>query len=179
MPEIEIRPASLEDIPALSALDHSYTSDFVWQMEMQVEEGKTAVSFREIRLPRSVRVDYPRTPETTLADWEQQGGILVARLSDEPVGYAALMPNLAPATAWMTDLVVKRRLRRQGIGSALVLAAQEWGLHHSCRTLILEMQPKNYPAIHLAQKLGFDFCGYNDRYFLNHDIGLFFAKTLR
>jgi ribosomal protein S18 acetylase RimI-like enzyme len=180
MPEIEIRPASPEDLPTLCALDHSYTSDFVWQMEVQTEEeGKTAISFREIRLPRSVRVDYPRAAGTLLADWEQWAGILVARLAGDPVGYAALMLDLAPATAWMTDLVVKRRLRRQGIGSALVLAAQEWGLHQTCRNLILEMQPKNYPAIHLAQKLGFDFCGYNDRYFLNHDIGLFFAKTLR
>jgi hypothetical protein len=41
------------------------------------------------------------------------------------------------------------------------------------------MQPKNYPAICLAQKLGFDLCGYNDRYFANQDIALFFAKNLR
>jgi hypothetical protein len=31
----------------------------------------------------------------------------------------------------------------------------------------------------MAQKLGFEFCGYNDRYFANRDIGLFFAKSLR
>jgi ribosomal protein S18 acetylase RimI-like enzyme len=45
--------------------------------------------------------------------------------------------------------------------------------------MVLEMQPKNYPAIQLAQKLGFDFCGYNDRYYANRDIALFFAKGLR
>ena len=72
-----------------------------------------------------------------------------------------------------------RRLRRQGIGSALLLAAEEWGSTHDCRRLVLEMQPKNYPAIQMAQKLGFDFCGYNDRYFAKHDIALFFAKALR
>jgi hypothetical protein len=31
----------------------------------------------------------------------------------------------------------------------------------------------------MAQKLGFDLCGYNDRYYPNHDIALFFAKSIR
>jgi ribosomal protein S18 acetylase RimI-like enzyme len=89
------------------------------------------------------------------------------------------MFNIAPVTTWVTDLAVKRRLRRQGIASALLLAAQEWGAHQNSRNLVLEMQPKNDPCIHLALKLGFDFCGYNDRFYANHDIGLFFAKGLR
>jgi ribosomal protein S18 acetylase RimI-like enzyme len=179
MPEIHIRPATSADIPALMAIDHDYSSDFVWQMEIQAEEGRIGVSFRQIRLPRSVRVEYPRAVRNLSNEWKQRDGILVALLDEQPVGYISLMLNSAPLTAWATDLAVARRLRRQGIGSALVLAAQEWGEAHDCRRLVLEMQPKNYPAIQMAQKLGFDFCGYNDRYYANHDIGLFFAKGLR
>jgi ribosomal protein S18 acetylase RimI-like enzyme len=186
MPEIEIRPAKSDDIPLLAALDHTYISDYVWQMEVdRVEEGQVngcvehSVHFRQVRLPRSVRVEYPRTPRHLTESWTQRDGLLVACLAGEPIGYISLMLNLTPLrTAWATDLAVKRRLRRQGIGSALVLAAQEWGAGQDCRYLMLEMQPKNYAAIHLAQKLGFDFCGYNDRYYANHDIGLFFAKAL-
>lgn len=179
MPEINIRPAVSTDIPTLMALDHSYVSDYAWQMEIQSEEKSTNVSFREIHLPRSVRVDYPR-PVHTLADtWTHRSGMLVALMNDEVVGYVSIELGIAPLTAWVTDLAVLRRMRRQGIGSALLLAAQEWGSQHDCRRLVLEMQPKNTPAIHLAQKLGFDFCGYNDRYFANHDIGLFYARPLR
>jgi ribosomal protein S18 acetylase RimI-like enzyme len=77
----------------------------------------------------------------------------------------------------MTDLVVAGRLRRQGIGSALVLAAQDWVANHSkSRRLVFAMQPKNFPAINLSQKLGFDFCGYNDHYYPNQDIAIFFEK---
>jgi ribosomal protein S18 acetylase RimI-like enzyme len=47
------------------------------------------------------------------------------------------------------------------------------------RRIILEMQPKNYPAIKLTQKLGFELCGYNDHYYANQDIALFFSKWLR
>lgn len=179
MPEIEIRPAVASDIPVLMAIDHTYSSDYVWQMEIQAEEKSIAVNLREIRLPRSVRVEYPRPIHTLADDWTRRSGLLVATLEAEAVGYVSLMLDIAPITTWVTDLVVVRRVRRQGIGSALVLAAQEWGEQHNTRRLVLEMQPKNHSAIKMAGKLGFTFCGYNDRYFANHDIGLFFAKSLR
>ena len=35
MPQIEIRPAKSEDIQALISLEHSYVSDYVWQMEIE------------------------------------------------------------------------------------------------------------------------------------------------
>lgn len=180
MPEIEIRPAVATDIPILIELDHNYMTDFVWQMELQQQdEGQIQIGFREIRLPRSVRVEYPRSPRSLLVDWTEYHGLLVGVLEGEVIGYIGMHLNLAPLTTWVTDLAVKRRQRRQGIGSALVLAAQEWGLAHESRNLVIETQPKNHPAIRLAQKLGFEFCGYNDRYFANRDIGLFFAKSLR
>jgi len=178
MPEIEIRPVNPADVPLLAAIDHNYTSDYVWQMELQSEEGQVGVSFRQVRLPRSVRVDYPRSPKNLPSDWMQRSGILVALLEGQAIAYISLMLNIAPATTWVSDLVVIRRLRRQGVGSALLLAAQEWARQHATYRIIIEMQPKNYPAICMAQKLGFDFCGYNDRYFANHDIALFFGKSL-
>jgi ribosomal protein S18 acetylase RimI-like enzyme len=184
MPEIEIRPAVEIDIPLLVELDHNYVSDYAWQMEIRraetvsKDESEIYAGFRQIRLPRSVRVDYPRQPQALLKDWSGRSELLVATHENQPVGYISLMLGIAPLTAWVTDLVVKRRLRRQGIGSALLLAAHDWGLHQDIRNLVLEMQSKNYPGIQLAQKLGFDFCGYNDRYYANHDIALFFAKSL-
>jgi ribosomal protein S18 acetylase RimI-like enzyme len=178
MPEIEIRPAGPADIPHLMAIDHDYSSDFVWQMELQGEEGQVGVSFRQVRLPRSVRVEYPRSPGRLAEDWNQRPGLLVALLEGQIIAYISLMLHIAPVTTWVTDLAVVRRLRRQGVGSALVLAAQEWARQHQTYRIILEVQPKNHPAIRMAQKLGFDFCGYNDRYFANQDIALFFGKSV-
>ncbi len=186
MPEIEIRPAISSDISYLIALDHGYTSEYVWQMEMRrgaqtslVSEPVRRVYFRQIRLPRSVRVDYPRPPRSLADDWSSRSGILVALLEGRPIGYASLMLNIAPLTAWVSDLVVDRPLRRQGIGRALLLASMEWAEHMESSNLVLEMQPKNYPAIQLALKLGFELCGYNDRYYADHEIGIFFGKWLR
>lgn len=179
MPEIQIRPAVVEDIPTLIDLDHSYVSDHVWQMEIRQEEKDVSIAFRQMQLPRSVRVDYPRAPAALAKNWEQRSALLVAELQGELIGYISMMQEIAPLSTWVTDLMVMRRLRRQGVGSALILASQQWARHKGSRRLVLEMQPKNYPAICMAQKLGFDLCGYNDRYYPNHDIALFFAKSLR
>lgn len=177
MPAIQIRPAIESDIPSLVAFDHSYTSDHVWQMELQAGNGEIAVRFREVRLPRSVRVEYPHSPKDLALDWKTRSGLLVAVLEGQPVGYVSLMQNVVPFATWITDLVVALRLRRQGIGSALMLAAQEWAsTRPESRRLVVEVQPKNHPAVCLVQKLGFDFCGYNDHYFANHDLAIFFSK---
>jgi len=185
MPEIEIRPPTSLDIPKLIDLDHDYISEHVWQMEVQRDNGPkpsdlmVEIIFRQMKLPRPVRVSYPRDPHGLADDWKERACLLVAALKGEVVGYASVVLSKAVNTGWMTDLVVTRRVRRQGIGSGLVLAGQDWSRHKRCLRMVLEMQPKNYPAICLAQKLGYDLCGYNDHYFPNQDIALFFSKNLR
>ncbi|MEJ2348720.1 MAG: GNAT family N-acetyltransferase [Anaerolineales bacterium] len=177
MPAIEIRPAIPTDIPVLAKMDHNYTSDHAWQMDLDVEQREIEVRFRVVQLPRSVRMEYPRPPKALVEDWKNRSGVLVALLDGKPVGYISLMQNISPLTSWVTDLVVAPNLRRQGIGSALLLAAQEWAAGQpDSRRLVMEIQPKNHAAVRLAQKLGFDFCGYNDHHFSNQDFALFFAK---
>jgi len=179
MPEIEIRPATEPDIDTLVHIDHSYTSDHVWQMDPHFSSGQTGAIFRELRLPRTARVDYPRSPKTLKGKWKTYSGILVAVHSGEVVGYTSLMDNTIPLTTWAMDLVVRPQLRRQGIGTALLLAALEWtGSQSKSHRLMLGMQPKNFPAINLAQRLGFDYCGYIDHYFPNRDIAIFFTKWI-
>lgn len=178
MPEIQIRPAISDDIPHLIAIDHGFTSDYVWQLDIQQEENQVHINFRELRLPRSVRVDYPRSVNLLADNWTERSALLIACLGEKPVGYISLMSDVTPVTIWVTDLVVERRLRHQGIGSALVLAAQEWARKQRFARIVLEMQPKNIPALRMAEKLGFAFCGFNDRFYENHDIAIFFGKPL-
>jgi len=179
MPEIEIRPAVLADFTRLVSLEHSYQAPYVWQMDRSSEEGSVTVNFREIRLPRPVRVEYPHSPEKLVENWKTLSEMLVALMGGVQVGYIALKEQTVPNALWVTDLVVGEKNRRKGIGSALVLAAQEWAAQHSLRRIVIEMQSKNYPAIKLALKLGYEFCGYNDHYYANQDIALFFAGFLR
>jgi ribosomal protein S18 acetylase RimI-like enzyme len=179
MPEIEVRPGNASDLPYLTALDHRYRTEFVWQMDLEVDQTQINVNFRKTRLPRAVRHEYPRDPQALVDEWTQRSGLLVAVLDGSPVGYISMMVGVIPSTALVTDLAVMLRMRRRGIGTALVMAAQDWAQHHQRRQIWLEMQSKNYPSICLAQKLGYEFCGYSDRYYPNQDIALFFVKSLR
>jgi ribosomal protein S18 acetylase RimI-like enzyme len=179
MPEIEIRPATTADLPALSSISHDYETPYVWQMDRALEAGMINVSFREIRLPRSVRVEFPAALKKEIRENQTTTGILVAVLKQIMVGYIFLEENPGKQTVWIRDLVVRDNLRRQGIGTALTLAGQEFAVAHSFRHMMVEMQSKNFPGIRLVMKLGFEFCGYNDHYFANQDIALFFGRTLR
>ncbi len=179
MPNIEIRPAIVSDIDALIALEHNYTSDYVWQMNFSQEDEQVEIRFREIRLPRSIQVAYPNDPQELADSWTARDALIVAVMDGEAVGYISLDQNTHLQTTRVTDLTVTRHLRRKKIGSTLVIAAQEWAVHRESQRIILEFQPKNYPAIQMARRLGFELCGYHDHYFSNHDIAIFFSKWVR
>ena len=72
MPEIEVRPAAEHDIAQLVGLDHTYTSDHMWQMELQQEGRALGALFREERLPRAMKVDYPRPVQALSQDWQDR-----------------------------------------------------------------------------------------------------------
>ncbi|TAK14210.1 MAG: GNAT family N-acetyltransferase [Anaerolineae bacterium] len=178
MAEIQVRSLSPRDVATLSQMDSSYHTDFVWQMDLQAAEKESQVRFREIRLPRTMRVETPRDSATLAEDWKDRPAVLVAERDDDLLGYASLTTGTLPGGVLVTELVVARRFRRQGAATALLRAAQTWAGQHNCARMMIEMQSKNYPAICMAQKLGFEFCGYNDRYYSNRDIAVFFARNV-
>jgi ribosomal protein S18 acetylase RimI-like enzyme len=161
------------------AIDHSCQTDYVWQMDVQHEDGQVGAIFREIRLPHSVSVSYPRSVSALSESWSRRSGILVAVIGGQVVGYIRTNDALLPRTAWLMDVVVAPRFRLQGVASALVLAAQSWAVQRKDLRAMLEMPSKNNPAIRLAQKLGYEFCGYNDHYYETQDIALFFGRSIR
>ena len=178
MAEIKIRPAISTDIPKMVALDHNYATDHVWQMTLDLTEIQTQVSFREVRLPREVHVNYPRLIRALMDDWTNRDLLLLAEEGEAVRGYISVQLGKAPASAWVMDLNVDRIHRRNGIGTALVLAAQDWCARKRVHRLTLEMQPKNYPAIQFAYKLGFEFSGYNDQYYRDQEIAIFFSSFI-
>jgi ribosomal protein S18 acetylase RimI-like enzyme len=159
-------------------MDHNCVSEFVWQLDLRKENGQIQVVFRSVRLPRPITVSYPRNPFSLADEWAQRSEITVASIDDQIVGYSCILEHSYATTAWITDLVVSQEMRRQGIGSVLIAAAQEWATDRGAKNIFLEMPSKNYPAIQLALKSGFEFCGYNDHYYITQDVALFFGRNL-
>lgn len=179
MSEIKIRPTVANDLTRLMGIDHSITSESVWQLEFRRDTGQVTTTFREVRLPRAIQVAYPHNHFALADDWVKRSMMYTAVVNTDPVGYISLLERGTASTVWVMDLVVDMANRRHGVASALLAAGQAWAESRAHRRLILEVQSKNLPAIRLAQKSGFEFCGYNDQYYLNKDVALFFAKVLK
>jgi ribosomal protein S18 acetylase RimI-like enzyme len=184
---MKIRPAELGDLEACLRLDHSYLTDHVWQMEVQEDETLFTVNFRAVRLPRPVHVKYPRDRDALLIGWHHRDCFLVATVEDDGkehqaqpiIGYLTMGAQEWHKTGWVADLVVTPEHRRQGIAAQLMQAAKEWARNAGLRRLVIETQTKNHPALRFLERQGFSFCGYNDHYYENQDIALFFSLNLR
>ncbi len=179
MIDFKIRPALASDLSRLMALDHSIRSDHVWQLELRTDASQVLATFREVRLPRPITLEYPHDPFALADEWKRMSMMYTAISGPDAVGYILLTEQPELSLVRVADLVVAPQVRRQGVGSALLAAAQDWGQGHNSRRMMLEMQAKNLPAIRLAQKHGYEFCGYNDHYYLSQDVALFFARALK
>ncbi len=177
MPAIQIRQVVAGDLPRLMGMDHSSSSEYVWQLELRRDAGQTVATFRDVRLPRPIKLTYPRDPFSLADLWKHMALLLVGLADEEPVGYVGALEQ-PPSAAWITDLAVAPAWRRRGVATALLDAAREWSDQRGHRRIFLEMQSKNQPAIRLAQKHGFEFCGYNDHYYVTQDVALFFARAV-
>jgi GNAT superfamily N-acetyltransferase len=175
---MRIRPADLHDLNPCFNLDASFETDHVWQLDHREEENVVTVQFRLVRLPRRMTVPYPPRGESLLAHWEHGEGVYVAAEGRHVKGYVEVIVQPDQGMAWVQNLVVDKSLRRQGLGSALAIAATQWAEARGMTRLMVPVQSKNYPAIRFCQTKGMTFCGFNDRYFANRDIALFFGRTL-
>ncbi len=176
MPEIEIRPVTPGDVDRLSAIEHGYYSEYVWQMSLDLNTSATKTHFLRTRLPRQVLVPYPRSREEIFGHLQNCEAFLVAGIDQRAVGYVKVLAEQEARVARVTDLVVSASLRRQGIASGLIYAVMDLISHRKFDAMVLEMQSKNDPAISMAAKLGFKYCGFRDHYFPNHDLALFFSR---
>jgi len=192
-----IRPAMLVDLNTCLAMDADSQTQYVWQMEERDESGSILVRFQTVRLPRVMRVAYPRQRDDLLSCWENGSVILIAteRPPAEPdeeeeleltvgeeslpaYGYCQLDPSPWQGLGWINHLIVDRRYRRRSVGAALLTACIAWAKHQGLDRLMGAVQTKNYPGISFCQKHGFGFCGFNEHHFPNRDIALLFTLKI-
>jgi GNAT superfamily N-acetyltransferase len=173
-----IRAATAADLRHCLTMDASYETDYVWQMESREESSQISLAFRTVRLPRPMKVAYPRDLKQLNAGWQACDAMLVADDNRSIVGYAAVAKRGAQVAVWVQDLIVAKTARRNGVGSALLAGVVRWAREEKLAWLVMELQTKNYPAIQFCRKQGLSFCGFNDHFYPNQDIAVFFAKAV-
>lgn len=176
-----IRDGLPGDIEACLDLDHNCTTEHVWQMRIQQEADRWQIVFQTERLPREVEVQYtPGRKRLELALPDEQCFLVAESKDDDPevLGYLTMRAEPGHGIARVQDIVVARLYRRKRIGTRLLGVARRWAQEHQLRQMLVETQTKNYPGILFCQSRGFTFCGFNDRYFVNHEIAVFFGQSI-
>jgi ribosomal protein S18 acetylase RimI-like enzyme len=201
---MNIRTAQARDLAACLNLDASYETEYVWQMESArqnpaelgaVQLGKPTplgnapasvprggvvyLTFRVTRLPRAMRVLANITRDQVMEDFERGECFLVAAEGEDVIGFVDATANPWLGMLDIAYLTVAPERRRRGIGSQLLRATVQWAREHELQQVRLAASTKNFPATSLAQKHGFVFAGFDDHYYRNRDIALFFALVLR
>lgn len=176
-----IRDGLAQDIPACLALNSTYETEYVWQMSVQQEASMKRITFATERLPRIMEVDHGHNENRLRLALADDLCFLVAaeRESGGLLGYLTMRSDPSHSIALIQDIVVNRPFRRRKMGTRLVKVARQWALEKGLSQITIETQTKNYPAIMFCQACGFNFCGFNDQYFRNQDIAVFFWQSLR
>ena len=89
-----------------------------------------------------------------LDTWLREGGLLVAELSGQVVGFAKTT-ELAPGELWLEGLRVHPDHQGKGIAKALAQAQLEHALSKKPRTIRLATVEENAASLHIARELGF------------------------
>ena len=180
-----IRDALPADIAACLQLDHAYETEQVWQMSLQPDGTGWQVRFRTEKLPRRIELAYAVDERRLQLALPADSCFIVAtgKGGDTPdeqhvLGYLTMRYDAVHNHATIQDIVVDRPLRRYQIGSRLLNVARQWALEKKAWQLLIETQTTNYPGIQFCEANGFQFCGFNDRYYPNQDIAVFFHQTL-
>jgi RimJ/RimL family protein N-acetyltransferase len=113
------------------------------------------------------------------------GTVIVALIDDEVVGRISISRDPHPASPHVADLglMVASAHRGQGIGTALLAAADEWARSVGVTKLELHVFPHNEPAIALYEKVGYEREGYRRMHYRRPDgqfvDAILMAKLLR
>ena len=176
-----IRDGLESDIPACLMLDHTYDTDYVWQMRIQQEPRSHQIAFNTERLPRAMEVTYPADARRLQLSTAPEHCFLVAanREQTEVLGYLSMRSEPIYRIGYIHDLIVSRAYRHNRIGTRLLNVARGWAREHDLTQIIIELQTKNYPGINFCERAGLAFCGFNDHYFPTGDIAVYFTEILR
>lgn len=146
---LSVRPATVEDLPALLALGEQLRDQL-----LQPGEGRTRVL-----APAAARAQLEQRYRDALADPERHV-VLVTGQDPEPLGMALL--TIASASALLdvpavhvSHAVVADRHRRRGAGRALVAAAASFAEQRGVEQLVVSVHPGSREANRFFARLGF------------------------
>jgi len=124
----------------------------------------------------SLRENYPNSLYVDIHRWWREG-FLVAEDMGLVVGFLAAVVS-APQQARILMLAVRERVRRQGIGSALMDAFLKECAMRGARSVELEVRKSNEAAIQFYTRYGFQITNVLPRFYTDGEDGFKMRRHL-
>lgn len=102
---------------------------------------------------------------------------IVAKQNNEIVGFAGIW--IAIDIAHITNIVVKKGLRKQGIGTILLQELIKLCKELKMNEVTLEVNENNSKAINLYKKFGFEQVGLRKKYYRTGDNAIIMTKLVK
>lgn len=172
MNTIELRKLASISVQDMQRLIVGYQSPARYRVGKVESETHTALTLDLETLP----APYSKTWELTREDilrYEQvvaEGHSLAAYNGDQIVGLGMAEARQWNRTLWIWEFHVLENHRRQGIGRALMDALEAEARRIGMRTMLVEVQNTNVPAIRFYRQVGFEVEGIDLSYYTNTDL---------
>jgi len=176
---IYIRRPTLHDLNECARLDASFSTQKVWQMNLQSTAGRIQVQFNLVHLPRTMTVPTPPEDRDLTKAWQRGDGIYAARRGKKILGYIHIVLQEGEKIGAIRRHVVAPEFRQQGVGAALLSRGMEWARERHLRSLEIDLSTKNHPAIEFYLNNGFVFTGFSERLWGRQEIVIHLARVVR
>lgn len=164
---LTIRQIHPKDFPFGKKVFYTYTSQKYYQLHSEKAENGWSFSLKEEtfetpfvkELEEEIFEPYKEGSEVYLAEWDgEEAAIMVIQEMEWN------------HTLLIHDLYVQSRFQRLGIGNSLIEAAKKRADELSVRSIMLETQTSNYPAVQFYLRNDFDMIGFNTISYSNDDV---------
>nr|WP_055501665.1 GNAT family N-acetyltransferase [Nonomuraea pusilla] len=178
-PRIAYRPASPEDARRVAAIDDSFTTGTVFE----VEAGPDGFALRPVAAePPLVKVFPTEDHDEDHDEDPTSSHVEVATHDGEVCGFVAVRVEEWHSRLVVDQITVAPAYRGLGVGSALMERACAHGRRLGARTAWLEASNVNVPAVRAYRRMGFRLCGLDTTFYVGTasegEIALFMAKDL-
>lgn len=188
--EVRVRMAMDSDAAQCAEVDTKYITKDVWQLDTRQEDREIRILLRQIELPKPVALAAPQSVPQVV-----RPGVLwlVAEDIETVAGDGANMPaSVGQVTGYLvatrphggeivylTSLAVASTHRRQRLAVRLLEQVRRWASSGNAIEILADVSARNTPALRCLQRVGFRFCGYNDRLYPDGEVALFLSLSLR
>ena len=153
-----------------------YTTEEYYDVEITEEDGcfQTVMKKKKLEAPVTHKYDDYDFPDALYQDhWEGAQAFGIANEENgekELLACIEMWPEEWSNRLVVTELWVSEKLRRQGVGTALMNIVKEKAREQGRRAIILETQSCNTVAIAFYRSQGFRLIGFDSCCYTNRDI---------